>query len=301
MGVGKPRGLSPSSFSAFKDCPLAFRFSYLDRLPQPPSAAASKGTLVHRALELLMLRAPEARTIANAVVDLDRSRAELASHPDFAELELTVDEWDRFHADAEVLVRQYFELEDPTTVTPIGLELRLAATIGTVQLRGIIDRLEVDADGELIITDYKTGSVPGERYEIKRLAGVHMYAAMVQHVLGKRPVKVQLFYLSKPEAIITSPSEQSITGVMRKTDALWSAIGRACERDDFRPSTGPLCNWCAYKPYCPEFGGDPLQAVELLGPGHMIEPPLPLAATDATKVVDVTGTAAEIAPAAVPA
>ena len=292
MGVGKPRGLSPSSFSAFKDCPLAFRFSYLDRLPQPPSAAASKGTLVHRALELLKLRGPEARTIANAVVDLDQARAELASHPDFADLELTVDEWDRFHADSEVLVRKYFELEDPTAITPIGLELRLAATIGTVQLRGIIDRLEIDADGELVITDYKTGSVPGERYETKRLAGVHMYAAMVEHVLGKRPVKVQLFYLSKPEAIITAPSAQSITGVMRKTDALWSAIGRACERDDFRPSTGPLCNWCAYKPYCPAFGGDPLQAAELLGPGQVIKPTLPLSDTTTDAVIDVSGLAA---------
>ncbi len=281
MGVGKPRGLSPSSFSAFKDCPLAFRFSYLDRLPQPPSAAASKGTLVHRALELLMLRDAPARTVPNALTDLGRARTELALHPDFAELELTDDEWDRFHADAEVLVHKYFELEDPTTIVPIGLELRLAATIGTVQLRGIIDRLELDADGELVITDYKTGSVPGEKYEIKRLAGVHMYAAMVEHVLGKRPVKVQLLYLSKPEAIITSPSEQSITGVMRKTDALWSAIGRACERDDFRPSTGPLCNWCAYKPYCPAYGGDPLQAAELLGPGQMIESTLPLATTSA--------------------
>ena len=180
-----------------------------------------------------------------------------------------------------MLVRKYFELEDPTTIVPIGLELRLAATIGHVQLRGIIDRLELDADGELVITDYKTGSVPSERYEIKRLAGVHMYAAMVQHVLGKRPVRVQLLYLSKPEAIITSPSEQSVTGVMRKTDALWSAIGRSCERDDFRPNPGVLCNWCAYKAYCPAFGGDPLQAVELRGPGHMIEPPLPLASTSA--------------------
>ncbi len=276
-----PRGLSPSSFSAFKDCPLAFRFSYLDRLPQPPSAAASKGTLVHRALELLMLRDPQERTITHAVTDLDRARTELAEHPEFAGLDLTVDEWEGFHADAEVLVRKYFELEDPTTIVPIGLELRLAATIGTVQLRGIIDRLELDADGELVITDYKTGAVPGEKYELKRLSGVHMYAAMVEHAFGRRPVRVQLLYLSKPEAIITSPSEQSITGVMRKTDALWSAIGRACAKDDFRPSTGPLCNWCAYKPYCPAYGGDPLQAVELLGPGHMIEPSLPLATTPA--------------------
>ena len=276
-----PRGLSPSSFSAFKDCPLAFRFSYLDRLPQPPSAAASKGTLVHRALELLMLRSPKARTIENALVDLETARLELALHPDFAELELSDNEWDTFHSDAATLVHKYFELEDPTSIVPIGLELRLAATIGTVQLRGIIDRLELDADGELVITDYKTGAVPGERYELKRLSGVHMYAAMVEHALGKRPVRVQLLYLSKPVAIITSPSGPSITGVMRKTDALWSAIGRACERDDFRPNPGVLCNWCAYKAYCPAFGGDPLQAVELRGPGHMIEPSLPLAATSA--------------------
>jgi putative RecB family exonuclease len=281
MGVGKPTGLSPSSFSAFKDCPLAFRFSYLDRLPQPPSAPASKGTLVHRALEHLMLREPAARTLPNALADLDRARADLAADPDFTELALTLDEWEEFHAEAEVLVRKYFELEDPTTIVPIGLELRLAATIGRVQLRGIIDRLELDRDGELVVTDYKTGSVPSERYEIKRLAGVHMYAAMVQHVLGKRPVRVQLLYLSKPEAIITAPSEQSVTGVMRKTDALWSAIGRSCERDDFRPNPGVLCNWCAYKAYGPAFGGDPLQAVELRGPGHMIEPTLPLAATSA--------------------
>jgi putative RecB family exonuclease len=219
--------------------------------------------------------------LPNALVDLDRARAELAADPDFTGLELTVDEWERFHAEAEILVRKYFELEDPTTIVPIGLELRLAATIGRVQLRGIIDRLELDADGELVVTDYKTGAVPSERYEIKRLAGVHMYAAMVQHVLGKRPVRVQLLYLSKPEAIITTPSEQSVTGVMRKTDALWDAIGRACERDDFRPHPGVLCNWCAYKAYCPEFGGDPLQAVELRGPGHMIEPTLPLVTTSA--------------------
>ena len=90
---------------------------------------------------------------------------------------------------------------------------------------------------------------------------------------------------------------------MRKTDALWSAIGRACERDDFRPSTGPLCNWCAYKPYCPAFGGDPLQAVELLGPGQVIEPTLPLSdpviddVTHGSGLVDAPSVADTDAPA----
>jgi putative RecB family exonuclease len=273
--------LSPSSFGAFKSCPLAFRFSYIDRLPQPPSAPASKGTLVHRALELLMLRSPGRRTIGAALDDLGRARVELSSDPDFTELVLSEAEWDLFHAEAETLVHRYFELEDPTTVRPIGLELRLSATVGSVALRGIIDRLELVEDDELVITDYKTGSVPGERHELQRLAGVHMYALMVEQMLGKRPVRVQLLYLSKPEAIIAVPSEQSVTGVARKTQALWTAIQSSCARDDFRPHTGPLCQYCTYQAYCPAFGGDPALADELRGPGTVIAPPLPLASTPA--------------------
>ena len=48
----------------------------------------------------------------------------------------------------------------PRTITPIGLELRLEVEVGEPPLRGIIDRLELDADGELVVTDYKTGRAP---------------------------------------------------------------------------------------------------------------------------------------------
>ena len=67
MALARPKSLSPSSISSFKNCPLAFRFSYLDRLPEPPSPAASKGTLVHRALELLMCRPAEDRSVETAL------------------------------------------------------------------------------------------------------------------------------------------------------------------------------------------------------------------------------------------
>ena len=277
MGRALPYSLSPSSVSSFKECPLAFRFSYLDRLPEPPSPWASKGTLVHRALELLMCRPADDRTVDAALADLDRARAELAEHPEFAGLELSDDDWALFHLDAEALVRRYFELEDPTTVHPIGLELKLQAEIGPVRLRGIIDRLELDADGELVVTDYKTGRVPSELFESKSLGGVHTYALLCEQMLGRRPARVQLLYLSKPEAIIATPTEQSVRGVARKTTALWTAIERACARDDFRPHPSRLCEFCSFKAYCPSFGGDPEQAAELRGPGTVIEPALPLA------------------------
>lgn len=277
MGLAVPHRLSPSSVSAFKDCPQAFRFSYIDRLPEPPSAPASKGTLVHRALERLMCRPPAERTVAAALDDLAGARTELADHPDLADLELSDAEWESFQSEAEALVRRYFELEDPTTVQPIGLELKLSAEIGPVTLRGVIDRLELDAEGELVVTDYKTGSVPSERYENSRLAGVHIYAFLCERMLGRRPARVQLYFLSEPEAIIARPSAQSVAGVERKTTAVWNAIARACDRDDFRPRPGPLCDYCTFRPYCPAYGGDPADAAELRGPGTMIEHALPLA------------------------
>src|SRR3954463_914285 len=94
MGWPIPQTLSPSSMGAFTSCPLAFRFSYVQRLPEPPSAPASKGTLVHLALQHLMWRPAEDRTIDAALADLDRARAELSSDAEFSGLQLNEDEWD---------------------------------------------------------------------------------------------------------------------------------------------------------------------------------------------------------------
>jgi putative RecB family exonuclease len=249
----------------FTSCPLAFRFSYLERLPEPPSAPASKGTLVHLALQHLMWRPAEERTIENALLDLARARTDLASDRDFEGLELTDDEWDMFHADAAVLVQKYFELEDPRSVNAIGLELFVRAELpdGT-QLRGIIDRLELDDDGELVITDYKTGSAPGEGWEQRSLAGVHVYSLLCERVFGRRPARVQLLYLSRPERIVAHSSDQMTRGVEVKSAAVMRAIRTACEREDFRPRTSALCNFCSFREFCPSWGGDPSQAAMVM-------------------------------------
>jgi len=253
-----PVALSPSSLGSFTKCPLAFRFSYIERLPEPPSAAASKGTLVHLALQHLMWRPAAERTLAAALTDLDRARADLTDDPDLADLALTDAEWDAFHADAEALLRRYFELEDPTTVRPIGLELRVQAEVAPgVRMRGVIDRLELDGDGELVITDYKTGKPPPPQRLQESLTGVNIYSRLCEAMLGRRPARVQLLYLSAPERIVSTPTPATLRGVGNRAGAVMSAVRTACERDDFRPKTSPLCNWCSFQEFCPAFGGDP--------------------------------------------
>jgi putative RecB family exonuclease len=152
---------------------------------------------------------------------------------------------------------KYFELEDPRSIHPEGLELMLEAEVGGVRLRGIIDRLERDAEGNLVVTDYKTGRVPAERFEQGKLGGVQFYAFLCEQVLGERPSRIQLYYLAEPVAIVAEPSDQSIRGLERRVSAIWSAVERACEREDFRPRPGRLCDWCSFKEYCPAFGGVP--------------------------------------------
>jgi putative RecB family exonuclease len=247
-----PASLSPSKVVSFKDCALAFKFSAIDRLPEPPSPPAAKGTLVHRALELLYGREPADRTIDNALLDLDRAWGDVLSSDEYEGMEIP----DDFRSSAATLVRRYFDLEDPTKIRPIGLELFLSTPLNDrVNLRGIIDRLELDEDGELVVTDYKTGKVPGERQEQGRLTGVHFYSYLCEKLFGRRPARIQLLYLGEPVAIIATPSEQSTRGLERKVGAIWTAIERACERDDFRPRPSALCSWCSFKEHCPAFGG----------------------------------------------
>jgi putative RecB family exonuclease len=257
MPMELPTSLSPSKVSSFTECALAFRFSAIDRLPDPPTPATVKGTLVHSALERLMLLEPADRDVPAALACLADARDALPDDPEWLELDLDAEAAAALVGEAEVLVRRYFEIEDPTTVRPIGIELRMEVELDGLVLRGIIDRLELDDEGGLVVTDYKSGRAPNQSFEQSRLGGVHFYAFLCERLLGRRPSKVQLLYLADPVAITTVPSEQSIRQLERKVRAIWQAIERACERDDFRPKQSRLCNWCAYQTYCPAFGGDP--------------------------------------------
>ncbi len=255
-----PSSLSPSRVSSFTSCPMQFRFSSVQRLPEPPGVATTKGTIVHRALELLFERPGPERTREALAATLEQALDEYATHPDYVGLRLDDADAERFRADCTKLTERYFDMEDPSTVRDIGLELRMAATVGTLELRGIIDRLELDDDGELVVTDYKTGRAPSGNYEQKSLAGVHFYSFLCEAVLGRRPSRIRLMYLSSGETIETIPSAQSVRFIDTRTAAVWKAIERACTTGDFRPNQGRLCDWCSFQQWCPAFGGDPDRA-----------------------------------------
>ncbi|MGA2473925.1 MAG: PD-(D/E)XK nuclease family protein [Acidimicrobiales bacterium] len=236
MALDPPRTLTPSKVTAFTNCPLAFRYSQIEHRPEPPSPPSVKG-----------------RTPAAAGAELERSWDELQADDEFVQLELDPEGADSFLADARTLVDNYFRLEDPNEARAVGIELGVETLVDGMRLRGIIDRLDVGPDGSLIVVDYKTGRAPSERFERGGMGGVQTYALLCESVLGRPPAEVRLLYLRQPIAISAVASEQSIRGQRKRALAVWTAIERACDAEDFRPHVGPLCDYCSFKPSCPAF------------------------------------------------
>jgi putative RecB family exonuclease len=252
MALPLPSSLSPSKVSAFTECGLAFKYSAIDRLPDPGSVWTVKGTLVHRALERLHAEVPAGRRTPDVAADLvaDSLAAVLA---DEAEDGFDIgDDADALVADAQDLARNVFLLEDPNAVEAIGLELKLEArTTDGVTFRGIIDRLDRRPDGTFVVVDYKTGRAPADRAVKARMGGVHYYAFLLEQSLGIRPSRIELFHLREPVVISCEPTDRTVAHLQRRTAAIWAAIEKACADDDFRPRPSWLCSVCAFRDRCP--------------------------------------------------
>lgn len=251
--------LSPSRASDFMQCPLLYRFRVIDRLPEPPSPAAARGTLVHSVLERLFdVEAPQ-RTLEHARSLLGPSwEAMVAEDEELSTL--VADGPDGLQAwleEAAGLVERWFTLEDPVHLEPAERELYVEAEVDGLTLRGYVDRLDVAPDGRMRVVDYKTGRSPSEVFEGKALFQMKFYALVLWRLRGVIPTLLQLVYLGNGEIVRYQPREHELVATERKVKALWTAIEKATAEGDWRPRPSRLCDWCAHQALCPAFGGTP--------------------------------------------
>ncbi|MEQ1577272.1 MAG: double-strand break repair protein AddB [Hyphomicrobium sp.] len=170
----RPRKLSVSRVETWIGNPYAIyaseilRLQPLDAIGLPPSASL-RGSMIHEALSRFVKSYPKALPANTKDVVLGFAREvldEYAAHPRVAAF--WVPRFERFaewFADTEPARRQGIEQAVSETKGTLIFE----APGGAFQLTARADRIDVSANG-LVITDYKTGNIPGDKKVVSGFA-----------------------------------------------------------------------------------------------------------------------------------
>lgn len=258
--------LSPSRANDFKTCPLLYRYKTIDRLPEPPSSDALRGTIVHEALERIYDLPRGTRTLEHAHSLMDAAWSNAVNEDEsvknlFADLE-QIESW---LISGRELINRYFQLEDPNNLEPAEREVHVEyQQPNGLLLHGFIDRLDQADTGEIRIVDYKTGRSPKEGFEEKAFFQLKFYALVIWRSRGVVPKVLKLIYLGNSETLPREIDESDLLATERSISAIWFAIRKNHLSGNWPATPSRLCDWCSFKEFCPAFGGTLLPLPEVL-------------------------------------
>ena len=232
---------------------MKYKFSKIDKIQEPPTWFTHLGTFVHEVLEHFYQLDASERTV-------DTVRATATSRWQESDWEAQVlalikpmgSIADFKNAAFECMTNLWI-IEDPQQTELTGMEHEVLANIDGVELKGYIDRFIIGDDGNVIISDYKTGAIPNPRFksEDDKFFQLLVYALMLQEADQEETSKLQLLYLkhsANHEMTVTPVRLAVARGVIVETKEL---IDKACETGEFACNTSKLCDWCFHKSYCP--------------------------------------------------
>jgi putative RecB family exonuclease len=242
--------LSPSAVSEYENCPQLYKYRKIDKLPEPPSLDAERGTLVHTVLQDLF-EIPTFERTPQSAIDLLPSRwaAQIEAKPALQELVTNQKEWlDR----ASALLETYFTLENPTTFEATHREMHLETDFAShIYLHGYVDRLDVAPTGEVRIVDYKTGKAPKPGWEEKALFQLRVYALLYWKNNGVLPRLLQLIYLGDGKLVKSNPTLAQLESTEKTLNRVAQDILTSIDKEYWPPKPSRLCDWCYFKSICP--------------------------------------------------
>jgi len=245
-----PRHVSPSSAAAFEQCPRRWRFKYIDREREPSGQAALVGSFAHRVLEFLCGLPALHRTPDQAKALAKELWSDFATEPDYLALDLDDDAARAFRWHAWLAIMGLWDLEDPARVEVVSTEQKVAVELGDVPFVGVIDRVDRCAD-RLVVSDYKSGTLPGVRWRADKVQQVMLYAAALSRSTGEQPERARLLYLGQ-RILDVSVTDRRIEEAEGGLAGTWQEITEGCSTDTFDPKPGVLCGWCPFVERCQE-------------------------------------------------
>jgi putative RecB family exonuclease len=274
-GVAANGPLSYSSYHTYSECPLRWKFLYVDRLPETPRGYFTFGRVVHSVLEDLVrpLLVPGARrlTAGEAQRTLDEwhaggrppesvppmTREELLAAYDRAWLSegyTSPEEEARYKALGRDLLLRYYQRFVREPPRPVAVEAHLEAQWDGIPIHGYVDRIDRTEDGGLEIVDYKTSrELTGE--DARSSEQLSIYQVLVESNYTDPVEGLTLYHLRSltPHRVPPRPREELV--------ALHNRLGTVVDgirAEAFEPTPGRQCSRCDFQSRCPEFRAVPV-------------------------------------------
>ncbi|ALC05236.1 hypothetical protein CDES_03920 [Corynebacterium deserti GIMN1.010] len=248
--------LSPSRIEKLLNCPLRAVLERFDSEEETPIAML-RGTLVHAYAE----------AVAGGVdpqLAEDKVTAafmEVANEPSWAR--------DRSeNAFRRILTRTHTWLQTSRAdFTELGTEMDIAVTIDdTVSIRGRMDRLERNKDGELVVVDLKTGKTAPPAasmsdhaqlfaYQLALSRGVQVNDRIIDPLPGEIPEPVGggllVFPATETKAVGTRMQDPKSQEELDEFAALLPGLAEDLRGPTFTARINSECRTCSVKSLCP--------------------------------------------------
>jgi|GEM_PF-2954406 len=234
----RQRTYSPSRLAVFQTCRAQYRYRYVLGIRTPPGPRATFGANLHRTLHQLHLGGGAASVDAAAArqhLEATWSSAGFASAAASAEA----------LGEARDLLDRYHARWGGEATTPVLLERRLTAPYREHTFLGILDRVDRQAAG-LVILDYKSGRAP-EHPSATLEQQLAIYHHLVRVHLDEVPVAHRVHYLTDDVRRDVDLSPERVTELL---DRAHETAGTIEAETAYTPQPGPSCSNCDFTWRC---------------------------------------------------
>lgn len=237
--------LSYSRLSRFEQCPLSFKFHYVERREAEPGMPLRFGKVVHAALERLLREVIDQEKIG----PLDDERAVTLFSEAWAAEQLTgVHEFGEGVAIVRAFVRAQGVL-DHRDVLAVEKEFRLPA--GPFTVVGFIDRVDRIDDETIEVVDYKTNRQLFTREEVDTSLQLSLYEIAVRRMWPwAKKVRLTFAMLRHGVRMTTTRTEEQLAAALQYAET----IGRMTEdATDFPARVSGNCVYCDHRAHCSSY------------------------------------------------
>ena len=241
---------SYSQLTTFERCPRQYEYSYILKIPQPPTANLSFGSTLHNTLLEFYKNVGQSKQ-ASLFTDYEE---DLSLEKLFSIYE---DKWIPYGHESKVhmetrkergkeILSTFYERFKHDIPRVEYLEKAFKLKVGDYTISGRIDRADKLSDGTLEIIDYKTGKAKSQK-KVDEDLQLALYALATAQCFNQPASKMTLYFLDEDEVVTTEPDEKTL----QKAEEKVKTLGDAINQFNFTPAPSKfVCKWCSYNKIC---------------------------------------------------